>query len=111
MVAVDPLEQMHAETFKLVGTDARRYRVARRVKIGGDFCFAQLSHGQASDRDMVEQDVSVPCDSDGRVEFMGEARQGPQLVRRLGAPAWFAEQAIAERQCLIGAYNNVIRPL
>ena len=57
MVAVDPLEQMHAETFKLVGADARRYRVARRFKIGGDFCFAQLSHGQAGDRDVVEQDL------------------------------------------------------
>ncbi len=36
MLALDPLEQMNAEPFELIGADAAEHRFARCIEIGFD---------------------------------------------------------------------------
>ena len=103
MIALDALEQMHAQPFELIGADAGRDGVARRIQIGSDLLAAQLTHGHAGNRNLGKQYLAVARHRNGGMQFVRLAGKQPQLICRLRAAGRLAEQSASERQRLVGA--------
>jgi len=108
VIAFDPLEQMHPQSLKLIGTDARRDDpVSRCFHIGGKLGVAHRPHGHSSHRDMFKDDLSVLRNRNGRMKLMAMSGEHSQLIKRLGAVLRLVEKAITQRQRLIGADDKM----
>ena len=86
MVALDPLEQMHAEPFELVGADAGRHRCSGLVQIGLDLALTQTPHAHPGKADIRKHYLAVAGNGNAGVQLMGGAGKQPQLLRRLRSP-------------------------
>src|SRR5258708_38836020 len=65
MVAVDPLEQLNADTLHLIAADARRYGKSGGFDIGLEKAIRELPHGQPGDFTLLEQDGAVARQHNG----------------------------------------------
>src|SRR5581483_12379804 len=101
MIAVDPLEQMHAKPLELIGADARGHPLAGLIKIGCNLRLAELPHGHACDTNVLEKDLAVPRDHDRRVQLVDAARQRTQLLGRFGPAGGLGEQGCSDGERLI----------
>jgi len=109
VVAFDPLEQMHAQFFQLVGADARGNRLSCPIQIGLDFGVGHRSHAHPGDLDMREHYLAAARHRNCRVQFVGAAGKRAQLLRGLAVAGRLVEKAIVERQRLIGTDDVSIR--
>ena len=80
MVALDALEQMHAQPFELIGADAGRDGVARPDPDRFVSPLAQLPHGHAGDRYLGKQYLAVARHGDGGMQFVRIAGKQRAIV-------------------------------
>ena len=109
MVALDLLEQLHPGALELIAADARRHRLAGRIEIAVEEIVGQSPHGEAGPVDVVEQDVAVARDRNGRVERVDAAGQRSELRAGGGAVCRLGETPIAERERLVGTDHQPAR--
>src|SRR5215470_8496115 len=103
MVTVDPLEQMHAQSFELIGADAGGHGRTGGGEIAVERVLIEPSHGEAGNRDVLEQHVTPASHREGRVQFVATPGERLKLRPGGGAISRLVKPASAERQGLVGA--------
>ena len=103
VIALDPLEQMHAQAFELIGADALGHGFPRFVQIGRDVGFAQLT---ASSSARPRPSRTRSCRR-ARPQWPSAARGSVRTARGFARPPLpgrrLVEETIAQRQGLVGA--------
>src|SRR5947209_14782264 len=98
MIAGNLLDEMDAETFHLIGTDACGQRRARFVSVDREEGFTQWTHFHQRGFGRLEQHFAGAHDANRRMERMLPAAEPAELLERLRAIARLCEHAVAERQ-------------
>ena len=104
MIALDALEQMHAQPFELIGADAGRDGLAGRIQIGLGSPLRSTAAWSCG-RPKHRKTAILPSRATATAECSSCVlpASSAQLLRRLRAAGRLAEQTVSERQRLIGA--------
>ena len=85
MVTVDALEQMHAESFELIGTDTGRDRLPRLIQIAFNLAVGERPHRHSGDTDVAKHYLAVARHRNGGMQLVGLAGKLAQLISGLRA--------------------------
>jgi len=103
VVAIDLVEQLHAEAFELVGADGQADAVAGARKIVFEERVGEIAHRQPRCRNVRPRHLALLGEGDGGVKFVRAPAQAAQCRARCVNARRLAQQFVAERQHLVGA--------
>src|SRR3954447_133234 len=106
MAAFDMPEQLDSQALHLIGANACSYRLAGYIEVPVKKVIGERAHRQLRAVVMFEHNRAVARHSNRRMKLMRLAAQSDELVACRGAVRRLAENARAERKCLIGAEHQ-----
>ncbi len=83
MVAIDPIEQMHAKTFKLVSADTGKNSRTGKVKILRDFTGLERAHVKIGRIAFCNERFAIAGETEGGGQSMRPARKKRKRIRSL----------------------------
>ena len=70
VVTIDPFEKLDAETFELIGADARGRGITDHIQIVVEKPIRESTHGKPCHADVLEQHRIIADKGNGRIKFM-----------------------------------------
>src|SRR6476660_10110212 len=106
MVAADALEQLDTPAFYLVAADGAENCRPSCGQVVVEEGIAEVAHVQSWDADVAPNDVACHRERNRGMQLVRLAAQPLQLPAGAGQIAGLVEQLVAERQHLVGSYDE-----
>src|SRR5215217_3102837 len=106
MAAFDMPEQLDSQALHLIGANACGHRLAGYIEVQIQKGIGERTHRQLRAVVMFEYNRAVARHRERRMKLVRLAAQSDELVACRGAVRRLAENARAERKCLIGAEHQ-----